>query len=132
MRSGSPGRAPSCRPTQSHVQSSDFTGIVRNQSDEVSKIAKSALQILVFVAFFPYPAITQFGSATGIQLYEILAVIIVCLTLPKLVRAKSTLAFLILMSPVLMSLGALAFLGGGGDVDLAIRVVLMLLPSLSI
>ena len=98
----------------------------------MSKIAKSALQVLVFVAFFPYPAITQFGSATGVQLYEILAVIIVCLTLPKLVRAKSTLAFLILMSPVLMSLGAPAFLGGGGDVDLAIRVVLMLLPSLSI
>jgi hypothetical protein len=84
----------------------------------------------VFVAFFPYPAIIFLGNSAGIQLCEALSAIIVLLTLPRLIRARSTLAFVILVVPMVVSLGGLALLGWRGDVDLAIRVAVSLIFAL--
>ena len=98
----------------------------------MSSLKKLTLQVLVFSAFFPYPAIVELGNTAGLQVSQILAAIIVLLTLPRIVQTRSTLAFVILVVPILLSLGALAFLGLRGDVDLAIRYTLGLMFALLI
>jgi len=80
------------------------------------------LQLLLFLGFFPYPAVVNIGNTLGIQMSDVLVVIIVVLTLPMILQARSAQAFAILVLPIVISLGALAFLNEPGDVGLGLRV----------
>jgi hypothetical protein len=45
-------------------------------------------QGLVFLAFFPYPAVVSIGNTFGMQLSDILVPIIILLTMPVVFRAR--------------------------------------------
>lgn len=97
----------------------------------MSSFNRTLLQLLVFLAFFPYPAIMHFGNGGGVQISQILTVIILLYTVPWVLQARSMLAFLSLVVPLYVSLGALAFFSRG-DVDLSIRATVLVTLVLSI
>lgn len=90
----------------------------------MTSIEKHLLQLLVFLGFFPYPAVGHIGNTAGVQMVDILVWVVLLFTLPTVLRAKSTLAYFILVVPIFVSLGALALLGWPGNVDLGIRVTI--------
>jgi hypothetical protein len=88
------------------------------------------LQLLVFLGFFPYPAVTQIGNTTGIQISDLLVWIILVLTLPTVLQSTSSRAYAFLVMPIFISLGALTFFSGTGDPGLGIRVTITTALSL--
>jgi hypothetical protein len=93
------------------------------------------LQGLVFLTFFPYPAVVQLGNTFGVQISNLIAPIIILLALPMVLAARSTRAYVVLVIPMLVSLAALAYLSGRGDTGVAIRTTasamigLLILPA---
>src|ERR1035437_6933704 len=99
-----PVHAPSYRLTPSQKGSSNFTRTIRCRSQEMPNGRKVLLQGLVFLAFFPYPAVVSFGNTLGLQFSDVLVPIIILLTLPMVLRARSTRAYFVLVIPILVSL----------------------------
>jgi hypothetical protein len=93
---------------------------------------KLVLQGLTFLAFFPYPAVAQFGNTFGVQMTDVITPIIIFLALPMVLRAKSTSAYFVLVVPILISLGALTFFGWRGDVGVGIRTTVAAMSALLI
>lgn len=88
------------------------------------------LQLLVFLGFFPYPAVTHFGENLGVQLGQVLAILVVAVLFPLAVRSRSMIAFLVLTFPLLASLAALVFLRQSGNAELGFRVLITVCFSL--
>ncbi|TFC47322.1 hypothetical protein [Cryobacterium shii] len=85
---------------------------------------KIALQTLTFLCFFPYPSIFNLGENTGVQLNQAITLLIFVFALPMVLRSRSTLAFVLLLLPVLISLTALSLFGANIDSALGVRAAL--------
>lgn len=80
-----------------------------------------AVQVIVFLSFFPYPAVVALGRSVGVQAVQIVVVFVCCTQLQSVVRTASMKAFLLLVLPQLASLSILVVTAEVGDPTLAIR-----------
>lgn len=81
-------------------------------------------KLLVFLAFFPYPAILQVGASTGIQLGQALCIVVFIVRLPAALASRSWVAFLLLCLPMMASFSMLTILGRLSNPALATKALL--------
>lgn len=99
---------------------------------------KWAAQVLVFISFFPYPALLTPGRSVGLQLGQLLCAAIVIALFARVVRTRSWRAFLALTTPVLIATALLQMLNRNIAPDLAVKgaltipFILLCLPAFGV
>lgn len=89
-------------------------------------IVRRGAQVFVFVCFFPYPAIFTIGSSVGIQLGQLIGIVVALSLFTRVVKTRSWNAYLVLTIPLLFTYALLHFLDRYVEPDLAFKGVLSL------
>ncbi|PFG17465.1 hypothetical protein ATK74_2036 [Propionicimonas paludicola] len=80
---------------------------------------------LVFLAFFPYPAVFSLGNSWGFQAAQLVCLLLLVVRLPHVIKTRSAVAYFWLVGPILLAYGLAAFANQLESPDTAFRTFIV-------